>query len=407
MCLQRLEFPINKAAVTADDPEEVTIKLEVWDKNSIAKDSLIGFIECRLSELTRAQGEQRLDLQTAESLKAAQTSRVAGSAVGQLAINLRLVTKAQQAEDAQLALRPKTLHVFMQKCIDLKDVDGGLAGKSDPFVKLIVQQMTGERQEQQSTTKENTLAPVFDESFQFNVSEAQVLPGGRQEGELIMELWDHNDVTTDTLIGSARLPLGEARESASHAKDLLSIESQGDKQTSRKFAGVVHFEVSDHPKREAKPAAVQAAAPEAAAAEDASLEEQKEVLSVTVASCSNLKDLETFSTSDPYVAVTLRQTDSTTQQFKTEEVDGELNPTYNKVFEFASNVAQRTAGNKQEATLELVVWDKNTVSDDVMGKYSVTLSKLKSGENQTIKLLGEKDEDGEFGTITISVSWKK
>ena len=139
-------------------------------------------------------------------------------------------------------------------------------------------------------------------------------------------------------------------------------------------------------------------------------EQQVEVLSVTVVSCRNLRDLEMMSKSDPYVALTLKQPKSSTKQkikkqkFKTKVMDGNLNPTYNEVFEFDISVAQRTGGAKQEATLVLEVWDKDTASaDNIMGKQSVALSKLNPGENETIQLQGEDGDDGGYGSITISV----
>ena len=77
---------------------------------------------------------------------------------------------------------------------------------------------------------------------------------------------------------------------------------------------------------------------------------KKEYLCVTVDKCAGLKDLETVSTSDPFVKVILKQPNSIIQEFKTAMKDGELNPEYKETFEFEMTEAMRTAGGARSNT---------------------------------------------------------
>jgi len=91
------------------------------------------------------------------------------------------------------------------------------------------------------------------------------------------------------------------------------------------------------------------------------------------------------------------------QQFKTRAIDGDLNPQFDERFVFDTNAAQRTADAPQAATLVLEVWDENHISDDMMGQYSVKLSELDTGENQTFQLTSG-GGGGELGAIVLSIT---
>ena len=82
-----------------------------------------------------------------------------------------------------------------------------------------------------------------------------------------------------------------------------------------------------------------------------------EVFTLTIQQCSNLKNLETLSTSDPYVKVyisctqlcneavaggwqaILNNPDGGKQEVRTRELDGELDPVYDESFDLTSNKA--------------------------------------------------------------------
>ena len=134
----------------------------------------------------------------------------------------------------------------------------------------------------------------------------------------------------------------------------------------------------------------------------------KEYLRITVDKCAELKNIEIVSTSDPFVKLILKQPDGTIQEFKTAVKDGELNPLYKETFEFEMNPAMRTAG-VHEATLMFEVWDKNNVSDDMIGQISYRLSELNAAPDpdgaqpitRVDNLKGGKDEIGNFGQLTM------
>jgi Ca2+-dependent lipid-binding protein len=85
-----------------------------------------------------------------------------------------------------------TLKVTVVEARKLTDVD--LFGKSDPYVKLVL----NATKSQSTTIKKSDLNPKYNEEFNF-------LTEG--EKELKVEVWDRNTIGSDELIGSEIVPL--------------------------------------------------------------------------------------------------------------------------------------------------------------------------------------------------------
>ncbi|CAG8448632.1 6453_t:CDS:2 [Funneliformis mosseae] len=87
-----------------------------------------------------------------------------------------------------------TLKVIVAEARNLKDED--LVGKSDPYVKLILD----ENNIQTTQTKKNNLNPVYNEQFSFNVD-------GQKKLEI--KVYDKDTVGDDDLIGEEKIKLSD------------------------------------------------------------------------------------------------------------------------------------------------------------------------------------------------------
>jgi hypothetical protein len=90
-------------------------------------------------------------------------------------------------------------------------------------------------------------------------------------------------------------------------------------------------------------------------------------LDVRIVEARNLPNTETFGQPDPYVVVTLDNT-----QHKTSVASSTLNPKWDEVFKFV-------LADPDSAQLELKLWDKNMISDAFMGQYRMSVAGLTKG----------------------------
>ncbi|XP_014107617.1 PREDICTED: synaptotagmin-8 isoform X1 [Pseudopodoces humilis] len=90
------------------------------------------------------------------------------------------------------------LKVGVKQAVELKAMDSG--GTSDPYVIVYLTSNTKKRYETKVYRK--TLNPIFNESFTFQVRQAEV-----SESTLVMQIYDFNRFSKHDIIGEVRLPL--------------------------------------------------------------------------------------------------------------------------------------------------------------------------------------------------------
>mmetsp|Transcript_31042 Transcript_31042/g.35888 ORF Transcript_31042/g.35888 Transcript_31042/m.35888 type:complete len:314 (-) Transcript_31042:309-1250(-) len=88
---------------------------------------------------------------------------------------------------------------------------------------------------------------------------------------------------------------------------------------------------------------------------------------VRVVAARNLADTQWVSKPDPYCVLRLER-----QQHKTTVKENNLNPEWNEVFKF-------TIADEKSSQLIVEVWNKNVISDELMGTYRLSLSGLTRG----------------------------
>ncbi|NXD83796.1 SYT1 protein, partial [Halcyon senegalensis] len=94
--------------------------------------------------------------------------------------------------------RAQELKVGVKQAAELKAMDSG--GTSDPYVIVYLTSDTKKRYETKVYRK--TLNPIFNESFTFQVPQAEVA-----ESTLVMQIYDFNRFAKHDIIGEVRLPL--------------------------------------------------------------------------------------------------------------------------------------------------------------------------------------------------------
>ncbi|KAK4822257.1 hypothetical protein QYF61_011929 [Mycteria americana] len=97
-----------------------------------------------------------------------------------------------------LCIAPFQLKVGVKQAAELKAMDSG--GTSDPYV--IVYLTSDMKKKYETKVYRKTLNPVFNESFTFQVPQAEV-----PESMLVMQIYDFNRFTKHDIIGEVRLPL--------------------------------------------------------------------------------------------------------------------------------------------------------------------------------------------------------
>lgn len=90
-------------------------------------------------------------------------------------------------------------------------------------------------------------------------------------------------------------------------------------------------------------------------------------LDIRICEARNLPDVQTLGKPDPYCIVRCEN-----QQHKTRVIDDNLNPKWEEVFKFQ-------IADENSAQLRLELWNKNLVSDELLGIYSLSISSLKKG----------------------------
>ncbi|NXI11203.1 SYT1 protein, partial [Irena cyanogastra] len=94
--------------------------------------------------------------------------------------------------------RIQELKVGVKQAVELKAMDSG--GTSDPYV--IVYLTSDMKKRYETKVHRKTLNPIFNESFTFQVLQAEV-----SESTLVMQIYDFNRFTKHDIIGEVRLPL--------------------------------------------------------------------------------------------------------------------------------------------------------------------------------------------------------
>uniref|UniRef100_A0A8B9UUS1 Synaptotagmin 8 n=1 Tax=Anas zonorhyncha TaxID=75864 RepID=A0A8B9UUS1_9AVES len=213
------------------------------------------------------------------------------------------------------------LKVGVKQAADLKAMDNG--GTSDPYV--IVYLTSDMRKKYETKVYRKTLSPVFNESFTFQLPQAEV-----SESTLVMQIHDFNRFAKHDTIGEVRLPLASV--------DLQHVIEQWSDLAVQERLGDICFSLRYVP--------------------------STGKLTVLILEAKKLKRMDSHGLADPFVKVHLILNRKKWKKKTTSVKKNTLSPYFNEVFVFEVPFNQI-----QNVDVVISVWDYDRVTkNEPIGK---------------------------------------
>ncbi|GLB36472.1 putative tricalbin [Lyophyllum shimeji] len=171
------------------------ITVKVLDDRDFLKDPVIGYMSIKLQDLLDSMGEAGRDW---FPLSGCKTGKIRVSA------EWKPLNMAGSLHGADQYTPPiGVVKLWLDRATDVKNVEATLGGKSDPYVRVLVNNVTKARTE----VKNNNLNPVWDEIV--------YIPVHSLREHLLLECMDYQHLTRDRSLGSVELLVNDlAKESA-------------------------------------------------------------------------------------------------------------------------------------------------------------------------------------------------
>ncbi|NXH10832.1 SYT1 protein, partial [Bucco capensis] len=225
--------------------------------------------------------------------------------------------------------RAQELKVGVKQAAELKAMDSG--GTSDPYVIIYLTSDTKKKYETKVYRK--TLNPVFNESFNLQVTQAEV-----SESTLVMQIYDFNRFAKNDIIGEVRLPL--ASVNLQHVLEQWSDLVAASK-VEEEHLGEICFSLRYVP--------------------------STGKLTVLILEAKKLKRMDSHGLSDPFVKVHLILNRKKWKKKMTSVKKNTLSPYFNEVFVFEVPFSQI-----QNVDVVISVWDHDKVTkNEPIGKVFV------------------------------------
>ncbi|NXY02086.1 SYT1 protein, partial [Pteruthius melanotis] len=222
--------------------------------------------------------------------------------------------------------RKQELKVGVKQAVELKAMDSG--GTSDPYV--IVYLTSDVKKRYETKVYRKTLNPIFNESFTFQVPQAEV-----SESTLVMQIYDFNRFAKHDIIGEVRLPL--ASVDLQHVIEQWSDLAVASK-VEEEHLGEICFSLRYVP--------------------------STGKLTVLILEAKQLKQMDSDGLSDPFVKVHLILNRKKWKKKKTSVKKNTLSPYFNEVFVFEVPFSQI-----QNVDVVISVWDHDKVTkNEPIGK---------------------------------------
>ncbi|NWI78781.1 SYT1 protein, partial [Dryoscopus gambensis] len=226
----------------------------------------------------------------------------------------------------EYSFRKQELKVGVKQAVELKAMDSG--GTSDPYV--IVYLTSDVRKRYETKVYRKTLNPIFNESFTFQVPQAEV-----SESTLVMQIYDFNRFAKHDIIGEVRLPL--ASVDLQHVIEQWSDLAVASK-VEEEHLGEICFSLRYVP--------------------------STGKLTVLILEAKQLKRMDSDGLSDPFVKVHLILNRKKWKKKKTSVKKNTLSPYFNEMFVFEVPFSQI-----QNVDVVISVWDHDKVTkNEPIGK---------------------------------------
>ncbi|TFY83046.1 hypothetical protein EWM64_g967 [Hericium alpestre] len=175
------------------------ITVKVIDDRDFLKDPVIGYMRVRLEDLLEARKEVGRDWWPLSGCK---TGRI------RLSAEWKPLNMAGSVHGAEQYVPPiGVVRLWLKKATDVKNVEAALGGKSDPYVRVIVNNTIQARTE----VVNNNLNPEWDQII-YN-------PVHSLRETMLLEIMDYQHLTKDRTLGTVELKVSDLAVEAKDPKD--------------------------------------------------------------------------------------------------------------------------------------------------------------------------------------------
>ncbi|KAF9243825.1 C2 domain-containing protein [Melanogaster broomeanus] len=191
------------------DKQSSVITVKVVDDRDFLKDPVIGYMSVRLEDLLTAETSEARDWWPLSRCKSGKI---------RISAQWKPLNMAGVLSSVDQYVPPiGVVRLWLQKATDVKNVEAALGGKSDPYVRVLVNSVVQGRTE----VINNNLNPAWDQII--------YIPVHSLRESMFMEVMDYQNLTKDRSLGSVELHVRDlARESS--ADPQFRFESIGRKE---------------------------------------------------------------------------------------------------------------------------------------------------------------------------------
>ncbi|XP_036404653.1 synaptotagmin-like protein 4 [Megalops cyprinoides] len=253
--------------------------------------------------------------------------------------------------------RTQTLSVLVKDCSGLAYGDSAKQ-RSNPYVKCYLLPDKSRQSKRKTTTKRNTINPVYNETLKYSITHSQLLTRSLQ-----LSVWHHDRFGRNAFLGEVDLPLDSRNLTSAHeervalrGKVAASLASAFAQYKGELVISLKYVSANEPPTDKAK-------------GKKKKKEEEGGELHVLIKEAKNLTAMKAGGTSDSFVKGYLLPSKTKATKRKTPVVKKTLNPHYDHTFVYKDLTLDQLKG----MCLELTVWDREAMSsNDFLGGVRLT-----------------------------------
>ncbi|KAF8845383.1 tricalbin [Paxillus ammoniavirescens] len=192
------------------DKRSSVVTIKVVDDRDFLKDPMVGYMSVHLEDLLKAEVSEGRDWWPLSGCKSGKI---------RISAQWKPLNMAGALSGADQYIPPiGVVRLWLQKATDVKNVEATLGGKSDPYVRVLVNHIVQGRTE----VINNNLNPEWDQII--------YIPVHSLRESMLMEVMDYQNLTKDRSLGSVELHVSDLAHESSAADPQFRFESTGRKE---------------------------------------------------------------------------------------------------------------------------------------------------------------------------------
>ncbi|XP_075902716.1 synaptotagmin-like protein 4 isoform X1 [Nelusetta ayraudi] len=253
----------------------------------------------------------------------------------------------------------QSLQLFIKECQGLAYGDTS-RHFSSPYIKCYLLPDKSRQSKRKTSTKRNTINPVYNETLKYSVSYSQLMTRS-----LLISVWHHGRLKRNTFLGEVEIPL-DSRNLDSLLIERMALMSKASVSSTSTFSQYKGELVIS----------LKYVTPQKTTAEKTKAKKSVPVdggeLHVLIKEANNLIAMKAAGLSDTFVKSYLHPSKSKSMKRKTPVVKKSLDPNYNHTFVYGGLTLEQLRG----MCLELTVWDREAMlSNEFLGGVRLSSGK--------------------------------